>query len=1111
MIDVATEFNRGCTLFALGNFGEAESIFRMCLDHHPREPDFLNALGSALDACGRFEEAARYLKEACVLRPGFAPFRYNFANVLRRGKQRQEAEREYLEAVRLNPELAEAYHGLGTLFLEDGDPESAEACLQKAVALAPALAPALHDLGQFRQTQGKNDEAEQLFRQSLAADARHLPALNALGMLLLRANRVEEARRCFEQALTAAPGYLQARCNLGVLATWCGELETAIRELRQVVAAAPEDADAHFNLSLALLAAGFLTEGWREYEWRFRKSNAVPLRHAGIAPWKGEPLDGKRILIHAEQGYGDSLQFVRYARLLADQGAKVVVEGQDARITPLLSTAPGVNEVFSREDVSPHVDMQVPMMSLPFLLGERSWPPPSPPYLYPQPDKARCWNERLASLPGLKVGLAWAGRPEHENDANRSLPENFIAPLAAVEGLSLVSLQFGPATAGSSLPALHDFAADVHDFSDSAALIQQLDLVITVDSAVAHLAGALGVTVWLLLPWNPDWRWMRDRRDTPWYPGMKIYRQSAPGSWVDVIAEVARDLSGLPASPDNAVEQRSLPGEMLDKGDVDKAWEHLRTAIALDPDDILSWRGLVNTALYSKNPLKQCLLPEDEFLAALRPESNNLDELAATGLFFIRRDPRYAKLLAAATDISAIDELLMTQALGFIFKSGPLKKLCELTVPCDPEIESLFTSIRRVLMCRAHRAKIREHLNNEYLPFICSLATLCFNNEYIFSETEEEVTLYQQLRQAVENAKLDIRHDPGLIALLGTYYPLHRVSSAPTMLQSADTPDGSPLVRLLKVQVQDPLEENRLSKGIQGLTAIADGISKAVRQQYEENPYPRWVGIRLPSPRPMGDVLRSISAHLQPAAGLDLKNPRILIAGCGTGQHPIFTAARFEGSTILAIDLSLASLAYAKRKANEMGVSSIEFMQGDILALDSLDQQFDVVECGGVLHHLYEPIKGWQTLLKLLKPGGVMGIGLYSRLARRFVNEAKKCIAGKQSPPTPQTIRRIRQEMQSSFPSGVTASKDFYTMSGCRDLLLHVQEHQFDLEQVASMLRELKLDFLGFQLSESTMRSYAARFPEDVYLTDLARWRHFEEENPDTFMNMYQFYVRKPE
>lgn len=532
-----------CSLIAACRAEEAEVLLRKLLQETPDQPDLLNALAVVVDLGGDCHAAAELALQAVSLSPGSGEFRYNLGNILRRCGDFEGAEDAYLASIHAEPSLAEPYHGLGSLYLEKGWFGPAESALRKAVQIKPGLAPAQHDLGRFCQETGRTGEAEQHYRAALESDSTFPPALNALGMLLLRQNRPDEATDCFQKAINADPGYLQARCNQAVLDTWQGRLEQAIAELNALTLLAPDDGDIHFNLSLALLSAGRMEEGFKEHEWRFNKASAVPLRHFEVARWSGEPLQGKNILIHAEQGYGDSIQFIRYADMLAASGATVIVEGQDRNITPLLATAPGVSAVLSRGEPLPfRPDYQIPMMSLPFSLGVSSWPPPRPPYLKPHRELLTLWRGRVAGLPGLKVGLAWAGRQEHENDANRSIPAVNLSNFRDLQGISWVSLQFGPQAAAPDLP-LYDLSAKVKDFLDSAALVSCLDLVITVDSAVAHLAGSLGMPVWLLLPWNPDWRWMRDRQDTEWYPSMRIFRQKQPGDWGEVLEAVVAELT----------------------------------------------------------------------------------------------------------------------------------------------------------------------------------------------------------------------------------------------------------------------------------------------------------------------------------------------------------------------------------------------------------------------------------------------------------------------------------------------------------------------------------------------------------------------------------------
>ncbi|MFZ4855256.1 MAG: tetratricopeptide repeat protein [Desulfuromonadaceae bacterium] len=537
------DFAQGCRFFATGNYSAAENIFRQCLLKTPEDADVLNALGSALDALGSLEEAAHCLSEACRLQPESAPLHFNRANLLRKCGDVPGAEREYIEAIQHDPGLAEAYHGLGSLHFKEGVFEPAEACLRKAIELKKGFAPALHDLGQLHQRHGLREEAEQFYRQSVEGDATFMPALNSLGMLLLQKGRVEEARSCFEKALKRDQNYLQARCNLAVLDNWCGNHACAIAALQQAVIDAPNNGDIHFNLALALLSAGRFEEGWREHEWRFGKTNPVPIRYGEIPRWHGEALVSKSVLIHAEQGYGDSLQFIRFASLLASQGATVLVEGQDPTITPLLATAPGVAVAFSRDEEPPFKpDFQIPMMSLPLELGVDGVHPQIVKYLHPPEERIRFWHDTLSRLPGLKVGIAWAGRPGQENDANRSIPPEQLAPLCKLEGISWVSLQFGPHKPSPTPLSLFDPTGSVADFCDSAALIAGLDLIITVNSAAAHLAGALGKPVWLLLHWNSDWRWTHGSTYAAWYPATRIYQQGLEKPWGETINIVADDL-----------------------------------------------------------------------------------------------------------------------------------------------------------------------------------------------------------------------------------------------------------------------------------------------------------------------------------------------------------------------------------------------------------------------------------------------------------------------------------------------------------------------------------------------------------------------------------------
>jgi SAM-dependent methyltransferase len=321
------------------------------------------------------------------------------------------------------------------------------------------------------------------------------------------------------------------------------------------------------------------------------------------------------------------------------------------------------------------------------------------------------------------------------------------------------------------------------------------------------------------------------------------------------------------------------------------------------------------------------------------------------------------------------------------------------------------------------------------------------------------------------------------------------------------------LASLARRQILEPLEEERLRAGIASLGAPTGAVSSAVRAQYEANPYPRWIRMQtLFDAAPLADIIRELFPGIEVKRG----PTRILLAGCGTGQNAIATARRFADSSVLAVDLSLASLAYAKRKTLELGVSNIAYRHADLLALASLGERFHLVEASGVLHHLEDPLDGWRVLAGLVEPGGFMRIGLYSEHGRRHMVHARDFIAQRGFDATPAGIRAaraaIRAATQDELLARVARNEDFFSLSGCRDMLFHVQEQRFSLPGIAAMIDALGLHFLGFEFPDSgiTVSRYRARFPADAFMRNLDNWHRYEQDNPDCFARMYQFWVRKP-
>jgi 2-polyprenyl-3-methyl-5-hydroxy-6-metoxy-1,4-benzoquinol methylase len=460
------------------------------------------------------------------------------------------------------------------------------------------------------------------------------------------------------------------------------------------------------------------------------------------------------------------------------------------------------------------------------------------------------------------------------------------------------------------------------------------------------------------------------------------------------------------------------------------------------------------------------------------------------------------------------NELWASEEFASIAGDALLRALLESAPVQDIEIERFLTNARSALLERARTVDAASVSTEDEIGFYCALARQCFINEYVFARSAEEFGQAQQMARMLAAALESATPIPPLWAIaVAAYMPLHSLEGA-DLLASRPWPDSwpDPLIRLIEAQVTEPREEQRLRATLPALTAMRDETSLAVRRQYEEMPYPRWMKAA-PVGRPT-----AIDWYLRnqfPAAAIESLVDRasldILIAGCGTGQHALETAQRFTGAKVLAIDLSLTSLAYARRKTNELGLRNIDYAQADILELSSIGRSFDLIEASGVLHHLRDPKQGWRTLVSLLRPGGFMHVGLYSALARQDVRAGRAFIAARGHGPNADDIRCCREEILSLADGDpvkdVAKYSDFYTMSECRDLLFHVQEHQFTIPQLKSLLEESDLRFIGF--AGPAAQQYRARFPDDKTMSDLDQWHRFELENPKAFVNMYQFWVQR--
>ena len=566
-----------------GRVGPAEACYRRSLKADPRCAVAFHLLGLLAQQAGQYQESIRLMGKALALNPDDADTLNNLAESHIAQGQIQAASDCFQRVAELLPQSAEIHHRLGKTQERLGDWESATASYRRALALQPDT-PDIHgSLARLQCKQGAYAEAAESCRCALALDPNQHEICTQLGNTLTDLGNYGAAVEAYRRALTLKPdsaeavyglGYFferkgdlasaadsyrnalklnprlgSAYLHLGVVCHLQGDVGKALECCDQLQKLDPESAEVRAFLALIHLQQGNFRLGWSEYEERWGTSYGLRFRRKFLQPlWKGEPLKGSRILLHAEQGLGDTLQFVRYVPLVAARGGRVVLEVQP-RLHRLLTPTPGATEVICRGEVHPEVDWQCPLMSLPLAFAtESNTIPAKIPYISPDPAQVEAWRQRL---PGnsLRIGLVWAGSPLHPHELWRSIPLEQLAPLTKLEGTTFYSLQMGaPAGQVKQLGdrvRLVDLQDEQKDFADTAAIVASLDLVISIDTSVAHLAGAMGKPVWVLLSKSPDWRWFLDREDNPWYPTSHLFRQSTLGNWQDVVIRVERKLREL--------------------------------------------------------------------------------------------------------------------------------------------------------------------------------------------------------------------------------------------------------------------------------------------------------------------------------------------------------------------------------------------------------------------------------------------------------------------------------------------------------------------------------------------------------------------------------------
>jgi len=540
--------NLATCLLQQNRFHEVEEWARQAIQLDSNVAEAHRLLGSSLEARNRLDVAETSFAEAVRLDPRSADAQFGYGTVLSRREKPEEAEKALREAVRLKPSLTGAWASLaGLLGNQDRHTEAAD-CAREAVKLDPQSADLHNCLGVALAACENYVDAETSYREALRLNSK-IPSVHSnLGNALRSLGRLFEAETSLKEALKLKADYPEAHNNLGIVYVQMGRDDDAMKCYDEAIRLAPDYPEARMNRSFAYLGNGDFVRGWPEYEWRWKVKPFKNGKEPGTR-WDGSDINGKSLLITAEQGLGDSINFIRYATLAKARGAKIIFDCP-VPLSALIETCPGVDVVVPRGQPGPPFDYYAPLLSLPGIFGDEVETAPIP-YFRPDPERVAYWREELAGISGLKVGVTWQGSKAHKGDKLRSVSLTRFAPLAAIPGVSLCSLQKPPGTEqltegpGAAMGVIDLGSKIGEQMADAAALLMNLDLVVSVDTAIVHLAGALGRPVWVAVPFAADWRWLRDREDTRWYPTMRLFRQPAPGEWDPVFARMAVALAAV--------------------------------------------------------------------------------------------------------------------------------------------------------------------------------------------------------------------------------------------------------------------------------------------------------------------------------------------------------------------------------------------------------------------------------------------------------------------------------------------------------------------------------------------------------------------------------------
>ncbi len=548
--------------------------------------------------------------------------------------------------------------------------------------------------------------------------------------------------------------------------------------------------------------------------------------------------------------------------------------------------------------------------------------------------------------------------------------------------------------------------------------------------------------------------------------------------------------------PDNANAHFNLGNILRDLGKSQAAFDSYLKVIDINPKFSNIYPSI--TRFLKDSDPSQLNKSKLKYMLNLLLEKNDIAHKELIKAFnFVYSNEIISSLEKFNSDFYEIELLINNKVL-----INALKKI----IFCDLKLEEVLKKVRRNICHRI--SKNIEIINESELKFIIALGEQCFFNEYIYSFTEEEKRSLNIIIKRCQDNELNETN----ISILSCYFPLYKLLDQITSLESFNSSNQS-LKELIKLQIIEPLKEIKLSQNIKQLGSINDDVSQKVKSQYEENPYPRW-RYGNPSVKQKYSIEQSINIEIKPNSINNRIGDRllkVLVAGCGTGQDILYTQI-YKNAEVTCIDLSLTSLSYAQRKIKELEINNVQLIQMDILEVNLLEEKFDIILCSGVLHHMDQPSKGLHALLGVLQTNGFLKLGLYSELARQNIIKARTFIASKKLQANEENIRNFRENIflgETPALNSLIESPDFYTLSSCRDLCFHIQEHRFTLNQVQEILQSHELNFHGFFLSKQIKSVYKQYFPEDHCQINLQNWAKFEEQHPTTFAGMYQFWVSK--